>query len=173
MNGTTQTMYQRMNDFSSNLLENAEQTANSTLDRLHQTAGAFNFYYNDTYSIIQSLKKFTNSQNTPDVWDYYKLSKEFDHTCQNLLYSNEDIYGIYIFTPSGYVLESTTEINGTILSDYDFQNAEWYQDTLKRNGALYVSSCVIYIIFFRGTKNPSFFHNVSRIFTHMKPLVYL
>lgn len=162
----TQTIYQRMNDFSSNLLENAEQTANNTLDRLRQTAGAFNFYYNDGSSIIQSLKKFTDSQNTPDVWDYYKLSKEFDHTCQNLLYSNEDIYGIYIFTPSGYVLESTTEINGTILSDYDFQNAGWYQDTLKRNGALYVSSCDIHNFLSGNQKSIFFSQCLKDIYTH-------
>lgn len=162
----TQTIYQRMNDFSSTLMDNAAKTANDTLDRLRQTAGAFNFYYNDGSSIIQKLKKFTDSQNAPDIWDYYELSKEFDRTCQNLLYSNEDIYGIYIFTPSGYVLESTTEINGTILSDYDFQNAKWYQETLKRDGALYISSCDTHSFFSGNQKSIFFTQCLKDVYTH-------
>ena len=90
----TQTTYERMDVISSHLFENARNAANDTLDTIRQTAGTFNFYYNDGTSIISDLKEFKDSDSPPDTYEYFKMSQSFKRTCQNLLYSDQDIYGI-------------------------------------------------------------------------------
>ena len=162
----TQTTYERMDVISSHLFENAQNAANNTLDTIRQTAGTFNFYYNDGTSIISDLKKFNDSDSPPDTYAYFKMSQSFKRTCQNLLYSDQDIYGIYIFTPSGYIFDCTNGENGSIQSNYDFQNADWYQDTLDLDGALYVSGNAVHDCF-TGNRQTIFFSQCLKdIYTH-------
>lgn len=162
----TQTTYERMDVISSHLFENARNAANDTLDTIRQTAGTFNFYYNDGTSIISDLKKFNDPASPPDTYAYFKMSQSFKRTCQNLLYSDQDIYGIYIFTPSGYIFDCTNDENGTIQSSYDFQNADWYQDTLDLDGALYVSGNAVHDCF-TGNRQTIFFSQCLKdIYTH-------
>ena len=162
----TQTTYERMDVISSHLFENAQNAANATLDSIRQTAGTFNFYYNDGSSIISDLKEFKDADSPPDTYEYFILSQNFKRTCQNLLYSDEDIYGIYIFTPSGYIFNCTNGENGTIQSNYDFQNADWYQDTLKLNGSLYVSSKEVHDCFTGSRQTVFFAQCLKDIYTH-------
>ena len=162
----TQTTYERMDVISSHLFENAQNTANNTLDTIRQTAGTFNFYYNDGTSIISDLKKFKDPDSPPDTYEYFKMSQTFKRTCQNLLYSDQDIYGIYIFTASGYVFDCTNRENGTIQSNYDFQNTNWYQDTLDLDGALYVSSNAVHDCFTGGKQTIFFSQCLKDIYTH-------
>jgi len=151
---------------SSHLFENARNAANDTLDTIRQTAGTFNFYYNDGTSIISDLKEFKDPDSPPDTYEYFKMSQSFKRTCQNLLYSDQDIYGIYIFTPSGYIFDCTNDENGTIRSSYDFQNADWYQDTLDLDGALYVSGNAVHDCF-TGDRQTIFFSQCLKdIYTH-------
>lgn len=162
----TQTTNERMEVIASNLFENAQSTANSTLNRIRQTAGTFNFYYNDGSSIISDLKNFRNAETPPDTYEYFKLSQNFKRTCQNLLYSDESIYGIYIFTPSGYVFNCTNSENGNLRSNYDFIDTDWYQDTLSLDGALYISSNTVHDCF-TGSKNSIFFTQCLKdIYSH-------
>ena len=88
----TQTTYERMDVISSHLFENARNAANDTLDTIRQTAGTFNFYYNDGTSIISDLKEFKDSDSPPDTYEYFKMSQSFKRTCQNLLYSDPVIF---------------------------------------------------------------------------------
>ena len=162
----SQVTYQRMDDISSHLMENAESTANATLNSIQQTAGAFNFYYNDGSSMISDLKHFKDANSKPEVFDYYTLSQSFKKTCQNLLYSDESIDGIYIFTPSGYIFESSTGENGTVNSEYDFQNKRWYQDTLALDGAMYVSSNAVHDLFTGDRKSIFFSQCLKDIYSH-------
>ena len=90
----TETTYDRIDVISSHLFENAQKTANDTLNKVRQTAGTFNFYYNDGSSIISDLKKFKDPDSPPDTYEYFKMSQSFKRTCQNLLYSDQDVYGI-------------------------------------------------------------------------------
>lgn len=162
----TETTYERMNVISSHLFENAQNAVNDTLTKVRQTAGTFNFYYNDGSSIISDLKNFKDSDSPPDTYEYFRMSQTFKRTCQNLLYSDQDIYGIYIFTPSGYIFNCTNGENGTIQSNYDFQNADWYQDTMELDGALYISDNAVHDCF-TGDKQTIFFAQCLKdIYTH-------
>lgn len=152
----TQTTIERMETISSNLFENAQNTLNNTLNQVRQTAGTFNFYYNIGTSIITDLKNFRDPETKPDTYEYFTLSQNYKRTCQNLLYSDQNIYGIYIFTPSGYIFNCTNGENGTIQSHYEFQDADWYQETLALDGALYISSRSVHDCF-TGSKETIFF----------------
>lgn len=152
----TQTTNERIEIISSNLFENAQSTLNSTLNRIRQTASTFYFYYNDGTSIINDLKNFKNPNTPPNTYEYFTLSQNFKRTCQNLLYSDEDLYGIYIFTPSGYVFNCTNGENGNILPNYNFITADWYQETIASDKVLYVSNNSIHDCF-TGNKQTIFF----------------
>lgn len=94
------------------------------------------------------------------------LSQNFKRTCQSLLYSDEDIYGIYIFTPSGYIFNCTNGENGNIQSNYEFMDADWYQDTLALDGALYVSSNAVHDCFTGSKKTIFFAQCLKDIYSH-------
>ena len=85
----SQVTYQRMDDISSHLMENAEYTANATLNSIQQTAGAFNFYYNDGSSIISDLKHFKNANSRPSkyliITLYHKVLKRPARTFSTLM----------------------------------------------------------------------------------------
>lgn len=143
----TQTVYQRMDDISLRLFENATESANQTLLSISQITGIFNFYYNDGSTVIQNLDLFTTPDKKPDVYEFYTASRNFNRACQTRLYADEKIYGIYIITPCGYVFSYSSEMNGSLRTDYNFESAAWYQDTIALDGKLYISIADTHEIF--------------------------
>ncbi len=135
-----QTTYQRMDEISSRLFENAAEEANRVLDSVRNVYGSFNYYYTDGTSLLQDLKKYSDKENTPDSYQYYETYKTIGRTCHSLLLGNGSIYGIYIITPCGYVFDYTNGENGTIPIGYDIEGEYWYQETLQLDGRYYVSS---------------------------------
>lgn len=162
----TQTTYERMDTFASQLFENATETANSTLDSIIQISGLFNFYYEDGSTVIQNFELFKNPDQKPDIYEYFKASQTFKRTCLNRFYSDEYIYGIYVFTPSGYIFNYSNFMNGTVLTTYDFENASWYQDTKALDGKMYISLADDHDLF-SGDKRSVFFSQcIKDVYTH-------
>ncbi len=165
-NRYTQTTYQRIEDISVQLFENATETANNTLDSIVQTTSLFNFYYNDGSTVIQNLDLFTNPNQKPDTYEYYEASWNFNRTCQNRLFADENIYGIYVITPCGYVFSYSNQINGSIKESYDFEKTNWFQDTIDLDGKMYVSTADTHSIF-TGTQRSVFFSQCLKdVYTH-------
>lgn len=161
-----QTIYQRMDDISSQLFENATESANSTLDSIIDTANFFNFYYHDGTRAIQNLELFMNPDQKPEIFEFYSASKSYNRICQNRMYSDENIYGIYLITPSGYVFSYSNEINGSIRADFDFEGAAWYQKVKKLDGKLLVSTVDTHEMF-TGKKRSVFFSQYLKdVYTH-------
>lgn len=162
----TQTTFQRMDDISTRLFENAQQTANNTLSDIQRIATSLNIYYNDGTSIIQRLKRYNDDGSIPSTYEFYKDSQLYEHTCQSLLYQNSDIYGIYILTPSGFIFANSNGPNGTVLNSYDFEQADWYQDTIALDGGFYVSMLDKHE-FFSGDKSTVFFSQYLKdVYSH-------
>lgn len=162
----TQTIYDRMDEISSHLLENAEDTVNSRISGVQQISGTFDFYYDDGSSTISDLQEFNDPNNIPEAYEYFQTSKSYERTCQSLLYSSEYIYGIYIFTPSGYIFECSNGSNGSIIPSYDFESASWYQETLALDGDMYVSNSAVHD-FFTGFEESLFFTKCLKdIYSH-------
>ena len=151
-----QTTYQRMDELSSRLFENAVDETNLTLQNIKDISLAFNFYYKDGASMVQELEKYADKDTTPSAYEYYATSKTLGRTCQSLLLADSDIYGIYIFTPSGYIFDYSNNQNGTIPTSYGFEADEWYQETLRLDGGYYISTVDDHAVF-TGKQRSVFF----------------
>ena len=79
-----QTTYQRMDELSSRLFENAVDETNLTLQNIKDISLAFNFYYKDGASMVQELEKYADKDTIPSAYEYYATSKTLGRTCQSL-----------------------------------------------------------------------------------------
>lgn len=165
----TQSIYQRMDEFSARLFENAAETANNTLGGIVRTTSLFHFYYSDGSTVIPNLELFANPNYKPEVYEYYQASQEFNRVCLSHLYSDDYLYGIYVITPSGYIFSCTGEQNGILYKDTDFERQSWYQKAQKLNGRLYVSTVDTHALFTGKKKSVFFAQYLSDVYTH-KPL---
>lgn len=151
-----QTTYQRMDEMASNLFTNAVAKTNSTMDSIRQVMGLFTFYSDGDFSIINNLQKFSDPSKTNDSYEVFKANQDIKFVCQNVLYSYDYIYGLYVFTPSGAVLSHTSRSNGDLQLNYSPEADKWYQETLNLEGSIYVSSVDEHDMF-TGKKESLFF----------------
>jgi len=158
--------YQRMDEFSSRLLENATEQTNKTLDKIRDTSYAFNFYYTDGSSLLQELEPYAKEDDVPGVYSYYETYKKLGRTCQSLLLGDSHIYGIYIFTPSGYVFDYSNNENGTVPSGHDFKKDSWYQSTLLRDGGYFISTVEDHPLFTGSRKSLFFSQCLKDVYSH-------
>ena len=121
----TQSIYQRMDDFSA---------------RIARTTSLFHFYYSDGSTVIPNLELFSVPDTRPEIYEYYQASQEFNRACLSHLYADDYLYGIYVITPSGYIFSCTNEQNGILNKDTDFERMPWYKKTKELNGRLYIST---------------------------------
>lgn len=162
----TQTIYQRMDDISSRLFENAQSAANDVLDDIRRTATSFTIYFNDGYSIIQNLENYTDPDQKPDAYDFYQDTRSFQRTCQSILYQEDYIYGVYVITPCGYIFSYYTGANGDINYSYNFQRDDWYQDTVAMDGGFYISSVDEHPFFSGGKRSLFFAQYLKEVYSH-------
>lgn len=164
-----QTIYQQMDEYSTRLFDNAIETANKTLDVIAKTTGLFHFYYNDGSTIIPNLELFADPEHVPQTYEYYLASQEFNRACLRQLYADDNLYGIYVITPSGYIFSCSNEKNGVLRSDMSFERFDWYKNTVKLDGTLYISTVDTHA-FFTGKKPSVFFaQHLNDVYTR-KPL---
>lgn len=164
-----QAIYQRMDEVSARLFENAAETANNTLDSIARTTSLFHFYYSDGSTVIPNLELFADPDNKPEIYEYYQASQEFNRSCLSHLYADDYLYGIYVITPSGYIFSCTNEQNGILYKDTDFERQSWYKKTRELNGRLYISDVDTHSLFTGRKRSVFFAQYLSDVYTH-KPL---
>lgn len=161
-----QSTYQRMDEISGTLFDNALQETNNTLDTIKQTAGLFTFYSDGDFSIIENLKKFSDPDKGYDSYQEFKSNQNIKFVCQNVLYSYNYIYGVYVFTPSGAILGHTAGKNGDLQPGCQPDGQDWYKDALALDGKLYVSSLDQHDIFTGGRESVFFAQSLKDVYTH-------
>lgn len=161
-----QAIYQRMDEISARLFENAAETANNTLDNIARTTSLFHFYYSDGSTVIPNLELFADPDHKPEIYEYYQASQEFNRSCFSHLYADDYLYGIYVITPSGYIFSCTNEQNGILYKDTDFERQSWYQKTKKLNGRLYISNVDTHTLFTGKKRSVFFAQYLSDVYTH-------
>lgn len=161
-----QAIYQRMDDISARLFENAAETANNTLDGIARTTSLFHFYYSDGSTVIPNLELFADPDHKPEVYEYYQASQKFNRSCLSHLYADDYLYGIYVITPSGYIFSCTNEQNGILNKDTDFARQNWYKKTRELNGRLYVSHVDTHSLFTGKKRSVFFAQYLSDVYTH-------
>ena len=161
-----QNTYQRMDEFSAHLVENATEASAKNLESIQDISYAFNFYYNDGSSVLRELEQYTDGENPPGSYQYYESYKSLGRTCQNLLLSDNHIFGIYIFTPSGYVFDYTNGENGTVLNGHSFENDEWYKQTLSLEGKYFTSTVQNHTLFTGSRRSVFFSKTLKDVYSH-------
>lgn len=165
-NKYVQNTFVRMDEISTNLFKNARENLNNTLSSIKQTAGLFSVYPDNGFSLISDLDKFSDPGKGYDAYEAFRANQDIQLLCQHALYTNDNIYGIYILTPSGATLGNSMGKNGDIKQNYDPYSADWYQKTLELNGELYVSNLEDHDMF-TGTQSSIFFaQRLENIYTH-------
>ncbi len=161
-----QRTYQQIDEISANIFSNAVDQANQTIDEIEQIAGIFTFYSDSENSIIQNLKQYSGKDANYDSYDILKSNQNIKFICQNILYTYDYIYGLYVFTPSGVILGYNNGQNGYILYDYDPKNTDWYKKTAERNGKMYISDISAHDFFIGNTKSLFFSKSLYDVYTH-------
>lgn len=162
----TQTTNQRMDETAANVFHNAAAELNDTIETIKQTAGLFTFYSDGDFSIIENLKLFSDPNVEHSSYEVLKANQNTKFVCQNVLYSYDYIYGLYVFTPSGVVLSHKGVQNGDLIVGYDPSEDEWYREVLNLRGSLYVSP-VKQQEMFSGKKESVFFaESLYDVYSH-------
>ncbi len=161
----TQVTYQRMDDITESLFANAKEESDKTIDGIRQIITSFNFYYSDGTSTVQAFQDYNDPQNVPSSYQFNQDSKTFDRFCQSILFQNSNIFGIYIFTSSGYIFSESTGRNGTVRNGYPYQDSGWYQDTLLLDGKYYISPAEDHDLFSGDTQSIFFSQYLKDVYT--------
>ena len=161
-----QNTYQRMDEFLAHLVENATEESSRTLESIQDISYAFNFYYNDGSSVLRELDQYTEPENPPDSYQYYESYKSLGRTCQNLLLADNRIFGIYIFTPSGYIFDYANGENGTVLNGRAFEEDDWYKKTLALDGRYFTSTVQAHSLFTGSRRSVFFSKTLKDVYSH-------
>ena len=160
------TTFQRMNEIADTMLENAQTHTDTVLNSVRQTAGFFSFYSDSEYTIVENLKKFTDAENGYSSYEYLKANNDIKFICQYALYTDSNLYGLYVLTPSGAIIGRNSGANGELRTGYDPTSDDWYQKTLELDGSFYISSVDVHPMF-TGKKESFFFaQSLKDVFTH-------
>lgn len=133
------TTYDRMDDISSNVYDNAVTELEKTITGIEQSVGLFTFYSDSDYSIIDILKPFADPQYKPDNYTILEANNSMKFVAQNIFYSYAYINGIYVFTPSGAVFNHTNGQNSDMVYNYQPGEDGWYKETIALDGKMYIS----------------------------------
>ena len=157
---------QRMNEIADTMMANAVTHTDNLLNSVKQTAGFFNFYSDSKYSTIENLRLFSDEKEGYDPYKQFQANENIKYLCQNALYANEYLYGIYIFTPSGAVLGHNSGLNGDLRPGYQPFSDIWYKKTMELDGSYYVSPVHVHSMF--TGKKKSFFlaQCLKDVYTH-------
>lgn len=150
------TTRQQMREYSSNLFSRAVEQSNSTLKELEKVSNQFSSYSSGSYSLIQNLKPYADTEKEYDSLSVYQTRQNLKYVCQNLFNTYDFIYGIYFFTPSGtnFAFENTADTR--LIYGYTPEEENWYQELSSSRGRLYISRIGRHADMFQGSRQ-SFF----------------
>jgi len=163
----TETTWQRMEEFSENIFQNATSEANTTLNSISQSISFLTFYSNEgEYSIVETLKKFAGSEESYSSYDIFKANQYCNSVFQNLMASNDSIHGIYLFTNHNIVFSCCNKQYSDMKTDYNPSKDRWYQNTLQLNGQFYISTYTSPGMFTDGQDSLYFARSINDVYTH-------
>lgn len=125
-------------DTSSNIMEQAVKETDSVFQDMQHILELVQYTSPNEETILQALHKFSSPDGAYNDRDIYEANRRMKYIFQNLVFSTENINGIFIFTPSGAVLGQGYGNGVDVRSDYEPTGEEWYENTLKLEGKIYV-----------------------------------
>lgn len=132
--------YERMDELSENLFQNAVTQTNNMLSTVQTSISYLTFYSNENdYSVIENLRPYAEEDTQLTAYDTFRTTQHLNGVFQNIMASYDYITGIYIFTPSD-VTFSCSQSSNILSSRYSPKGKNWYENTLVQNGHFYVSA---------------------------------
>lgn len=130
----------QISSISNNYFDNFNKDTQAILNDMDDITQVFQLYSDDSYSIMDDLKRYRTDDGSFNTYDLYQSRKNMKFLCQNLIYQNDYINGIYIFTGSGDNIGFGYRNNTDIEVGYKPFHSDWYEQTLALKGDLYISS---------------------------------
>lgn len=142
-NSYTSLISEQVSLISSNTISNTVERLDNILQDIGRNTSSFQQYSAETNNwstgntIADELRKFSNPSVDVNQYDLFISRKHLNFICTNLMDSYTYINGIYIFTPGGYNISYSKE--NDLKVGYVPFNDDWYEKTIKNDGALYIS----------------------------------
>ena len=153
--------YQRMDDLSDNLFQNAVTYTDNQLDTVQRSIRFLTFYSNDEeYSVIENIRPFAENNDSFDSYDIFRTNQHLNAIFQNIMASYDYITGIYVFTPADVVF-SCSQSSNTISGNYSPVGRSWYENTRKEDGQFYISTMVDPDIFINSDPGNDIYFSLS------------
>ncbi len=149
--------YERMDELSENLFQNAVASTNNVLSTIQTSISYLTFYANENdYSVIENLRPYAEPDPDFTSYDVFRTTQHLNAVFQNIMASYDYITGIYIFTPSDVNFSCSQSAN-TIRSGYSPAGQNWYENTLAQNGHFYINSIMDPEMFIGDVKDAVYF----------------
>lgn len=160
--------YQRMDELSDNLFQNAVTYADNQLDTIQRSIRFLTFYSNDEeYSVIENIRPFAEESPAYTSYDIFSTNRHINAIFQNIMTSYDYITGIYIFTPADVIFSCSQSFN-TIAGDYSPKGREWYEQTVAADGDFCVNTVLDSDIFPNNDRDNNIYFSLSinDLYTH-------
>ncbi len=125
-------------EVTNSIVENAVEATKVHIDTIDGMTESFQLYSNSLYNVLDDIKKYRVKGNYT-VYDLWKSRNNMRFLCQHLLYSNDYVNGVFIFTPSGENIGYGWGNGIDIQNDYTPFEDAWYKETVEKKGQLYIS----------------------------------
>ena len=156
---------ERVQDTADNIMEQAVLKTNDTFEDLEHILEVVQTDSPNNQTIFKELGKYTGSQDSYTDSDVYETNNILKYSFQNLIYSTENINGIFIFTPSGEILGQGYGNGVDVRSDYDPRGEDWYQQTLALEGQIYMEGVSLHSFLLNDTPSLLFSMTIYDVYT--------
>ena len=156
---------ERVQDTADNIMEQAVLKTNDTFENLEHILEVVQTDSPNNQTIFKELGKYTGSQDSYTDSDVYETNNILKYSFQNLIYSTENINGIFIFTPSGEILGQGYGNGVDVRSDYDPRGEDWYQQTLALEGQIYMEGVSLHSFLLNDTPSLLFSMTIYDVYT--------
>lgn len=159
--------YERMDELSENLFQNAVTSTNNVLSTIQTSISYLTFYANENdYSVIENLRPYAEPDPDFTSYDVFRTTQHLNAVFQNIMASYDYITGIYIFTPSDVSFSCSQSAN-TIRNGYSPQGQNWYENTLAQDGRFYINSIMDPDMFTGNVKDAVYFSlSINDLYTN-------
>lgn len=131
---------EQMTNVVNNVNENAISYTNDMLMEIDNMTESFVLLTEGQSSTLDDIKKFSSKEKDYTTYDLWKTRNDMKSICQQLIYSNDYVNGIFIFLPNGENIGYGYGNGIDIKVDYTPFNDNWYQNTLEDQGGIYISN---------------------------------
>lgn len=131
---------EQMTDVVNNVNENAVNYTNEMLVEIDNMTESFVLLTEGQSSILDDIKKFSSKEKDYTTYDLWKTRNNMKSICQQLIYSNDFVNGIFIFLPNGENIGYGYGNGIDIKVGYTPAHDSWYEKTLQKQGGIYISN---------------------------------